>query len=40
MLAGLGRREEAADEFGRALELVAGEAERRHLERRLAAITL
>ena len=40
MLAGLGRREEAAGEFGRALELVAGEAERRHLERRLAAITL
>jgi RNA polymerase sigma-70 factor (ECF subfamily) len=40
MLAGLGRREEAAGEFSRALELVAGEAERRHLERRLAAITL
>jgi RNA polymerase sigma-70 factor (ECF subfamily) len=40
MLAGLGRRDEAAGEFGHALELVAGEPERRHLERRLAAITL
>jgi RNA polymerase sigma-70 factor (ECF subfamily) len=40
MLAELGRRDEAAGEFGRALELVAGESERRHLERRLAAVTL
>ena len=39
MLAGLGRRDEAAGEFARALELATSEAERRHLERRLAAVT-
>jgi RNA polymerase sigma-70 factor, ECF subfamily len=39
MLAGLSRRDEAAGEFARALELATSEAERRHLERRLAAVT-
>jgi RNA polymerase sigma-70 factor (ECF subfamily) len=39
MLAELGRRDEAAGEFSRALDLVASESERRHLERRLAAVT-
>jgi RNA polymerase sigma-70 factor (ECF subfamily) len=39
MLAGLGRRREAAGEFARALELVTAASERRHLERRLSAIS-
>jgi RNA polymerase sigma-70 factor (ECF subfamily) len=39
MLVGLGRRDEAADEFTHALTIVASEPERRHLERRLAAIS-
>jgi RNA polymerase sigma-70 factor (ECF subfamily) len=40
MLAGLGRRDEAAAEFTSALANVTGDAERRHLERRLSAVTL
>jgi RNA polymerase sigma-70 factor (ECF subfamily) len=40
MLAGLDRREAAAQEFARALEHVSGNVERRHLERRLSAVTL
>jgi RNA polymerase sigma-70 factor (ECF subfamily) len=40
MLAGLGRRDEAAGEFACALDLEPSETERRHLERRLAALSL
>ena len=38
LLAGLGRRDEAAEAFDRALALVGNDAERRHLERRRAAL--
>jgi RNA polymerase sigma-70 factor (ECF subfamily) len=40
MLAGLNRRDEAAADFTRALEHVPSDAERRHLERRLATVVL
>jgi predicted RNA polymerase sigma factor len=40
MLAALDRREDAAAEFTRALEHVSSDAERRHLERRLATVVL
>jgi RNA polymerase sigma-70 factor, ECF subfamily len=39
MLIRLGRHEEAARELSRALAIVASEPERRHLERRLAAVS-